>query len=225
MTTIPMNASKMLSGKLARLFNKEELVEILGLAEEKDEDFWNTQKLTVVARFYAYLQNHLGIPFTDERDTLSDEKLAHMSLIAEHFMQNGLTYKVVRTWWLEEGVYLHKKQYTVKHEQERADSLCIKALFFFEGEQPRFLGYTHVVDVETNPLGLEGPESLTPTRMATLFPANEEDKAHAFPVYSITELSKQSLLEQARAFESLRKKFGAKEVKLIVRNKPASAEA
>lgn len=226
MTMTPMNASKMLGGKLARLFNQDEIAGLLGLAEEKDDEFWKSQKLTVVARFYAFLQNHLGIPFTVERDTLADEKLAHMGLLAEHFMQTGLTYKVVRNWWLEEGAYLHKKAYVVKHEQERADSMCIKVLFFFEGDKPRYLGYAHFVDVETAPLdSVELKSGMAITRAATLYPVNEEAKAHAFPVYSLSELTKHSLLEQAKAFESLRKKFGAKEVKLIVRNKQANAQA
>jgi hypothetical protein len=218
-TTRPMAASKMLGSKLARLFDKAQIIELLGLIEEQDPEFWEAQKLTVTSRFYEFLLHRLELPLTTERSTLSDDKLGYLGMIAGHLMHNGLTYKDVRDWWLHEGGYLHKKQFAAKREQERAASFCLNALFLFEDQKPKYLSYAYVMDLESGGLESVGNKEFGVIRKPILLDIKDEKSAHAFPVYSLSELTKESLLEQASSFETLRKQLGAKEVKLLPKHK------
>jgi hypothetical protein len=218
-TTKLMVASKMLGSKLARLFDKAQVIETLGLTEEQNEEFWETQKMTVTTRFYEFLLHRLELPLTTERSTLSDEKAGHLGMVAGHLMHNGLTYKDVRDWWLHEGGYLHKKQFAAKREQDRAASFCIKALFLFEDQKPKYLSYAYVMGIESGGLEGGGDKEFAAIRTPVLLDLTHEKDAHEFPVYSLSELTKESLLEQAKSFETLRKQLGAKEVKLLPKHK------
>jgi hypothetical protein len=218
-TLKPMAASKMLGSKLARLFDKTQVIETLGLTEEQNEEFWEAQKMTVTTRFYEFLLHRLELPLTTERSALSDEKAGYLGMIAGHLMHNGLTYKDVRDWWLHEGGYLHKKQFAAKREQERAANFSIKALFLFEDQKPKYLSYAYVTDLESGGIESGVNNEFAAIRTPVLLELKDEKDAHAFPVYSLSELTKESLLEQTKSFETLRKQLGAKEVKLLPKHK------
>lgn len=221
-TMNPMNAAKMLGAKLARLYDPAQITLMLGITQEQPEKFWEAQKMTVVARFYEFLLHREGLPLTTDRATLPEEKIAYLGLVAGHLMNGGLTYTDVRDWWLMEGKYLHEKQFAAKRELERLNSACIKVMFLFEDSKPKFLSYATVVDIETDPLGaLNVFDAQTAPRAQRQAILVDEASAHEFPVYSVSELDKDSLAEQAKSFEALSRILGATGVKLLVKRKSA----
>lgn len=187
-------AMSRLNAKLNSLANKDELIRMFNIQEEKSDEFWRIQCFTVINRFFTYILHHAGLPLTTNREALSDEDCELFYVKAENYMSNGLSYKEVRDWWLLKGSFLHKEAYTAKYEAEDLLTRRLVVLMFFETGRPYYLAF----DEAGEPVLKE----------------NAED-AYQFPVVRVGQLEKRYLEEAVENFKVAQERVGAVKVKVL----------
>lgn len=184
-----------LNAALRVLYNRDDVARVLGVLEEKTDEFWEQQRRTVMHRFYSFLLAQLGLPQTLEKEALDLTTAARIHEAATAALDSGLTYETVRRWWLLQGRFLHTSAFNAEHERKRVENSRLSVLVFFEGSRPLWLG----INSETHePVLLEDKEA-----------------AHAFPVYSVTDLTPAGLDRAAENFKVLVCKLGATHVKVL----------
>ena len=182
---------------ISLMATKEQVIEALGLKEDKSEEFWEIQLFTVRNRFLAYLlyKHRLDLTlFTGHVDGFTRMDLAST---AEDLLAKGVNYTFIRNWWKSMGTYLHNRAFDAKREREKIAKMDVVVLVFFEKGRPYYLTYK------------DNKTSLV---------ADVKD-AHGFPIMSISELDKNYLANAAKDFDAVVKEFGATHVKLLPRQK------
>jgi hypothetical protein len=187
-------AGKQLGILLSSLANHQDIAEVLNLDEPQEEGFWEVQDQTVKNRFYAYVLHDVGLPLTLSRKELTAEQAALLFTRAYRLKEKGLTYKEVRDWWLNQGMYLHASQFDAKREAEQLAKTCLRVLVFPQEGGAKYLAY----DEQHQPI-------LVP----------DAAEAFQFPVTSQSQLAPQKLLEDAKHFRGLVGQLNAKQVKLL----------
>lgn len=188
-------ASKVVGHALVKMFSKENVMAAIGMEhDDKGDDFWRAQTYSVVARFYDYVLYQMGLALTLDRDDLTPEQFGLVMYGINTALRDGVTYQVVRDWWLCEGQLLHNAAFTAKHEAERLATLRMRVLVFFDQARPRFLAKK------------DGEFTLT----------TDEQEALNFPICGQTQMSKDWKERMSAEFGYLLSKFpGATSVKVI----------
>lgn len=174
----------------------EEVRKVLGIEslDKMPEEFWQTQLYAARNRYYRMLLSMDDtLPLSTEYTDLDDYDLGRLQKLSESFHKNGSTYADVRKWWKERGEFLSDKAFKLRRERNEIGQTFLSVLFVFE-KGAQWLTY-HVgvgADLTTREL------------------------AHRFHIESISQTQKSYLTEMAKHFESLKKQFGAKEVKVLV---------
>lgn len=174
----------------------EEVRKVLGIEslDKMSVEFWETQQYAARNRYFRMLLSMDGnLPISTEYFDLDDYDLGRLQKLSENFHASGRTYADVRKWWKERGEFLSDKAFKLRRERKEIEQTFLSVLFVFE-KGAQWLTY-HAA----------GGADLTTREMA-----------HRFTVESISQTEKSYLAEMAKHFESLKKQFGAKEVKVLV---------
>ena len=174
----------------------EEVRKVLGIEslDKMSEEFWQTQIYAARNRYYRMLLSMDGtLPLSTEFTDLDDYDLGRLQKLSENFHKNGHTYVDVRKWWKERGEFLSDKAFKLRRERKELEQTFLSVLFVFE-KGAQWLTYHSVSGAD-----------LTTREMA-----------HRFSVESFSQTEKPYLDEMAKHFESLKKQFGAKAVKVLV---------
>jgi hypothetical protein len=191
-------ARTQLGAILAKLTTRDNIAKVLGITDEQPEEFWAVQEKTAKNRFFSYLLHDLGLPLTLERKGLELSQAALVITRAYRLLEKGLTYDVVRNWWLSQGTYLHHRSFEAKREAEHLASLCVRVMVEFPEGRPKFLAYD---------------ERYLPILVDQLA------DAHEATVFSIAQLHKDQLVFDADDFRGLVGQLNATGVKLLVGRK------
>lgn len=174
----------------------EEVRKVLGIEtlDNMPEEFWQTQIYAARNRYFRMLLSMDGnLPLSTEYLDLDDYDLGRLQKLSEAFHKNGRTYADVRKWWKDRGEFLSDKAFKLRRERKELEQTFLTVLFVFE-KGAQWLTY-HA----------DSGADLTTREMA-----------HRFSVDSVSQTEKSYLTEMAKHFESLKKHFGAKEVKVLV---------
>lgn len=174
----------------------ESVRKVLGIQslDSMSEEFWQTQIYAARNRYFRMLLAlDQSLQLSTEYSDLDDYDLSRLQLASEQCHKAGLTYADVRKWWKEGGEFASDMAFKLRRERKELSQTFLSVLFVFE-KGAQWLTYN-------SKLGAE----LTTREMA-----------HRFPVESVSQTEKPYLTEMAKHFESLRKQFGAKEVKVLV---------
>ena len=174
----------------------EEVRKVLGIESlhKMPEEFWQTQLYTARNRYYRMLLSMDDtLPLSAEYPDLDDYDLGRLQKLSESFHKNGRTYADVRKWWKERGEFLSDKAFKLRRERKEIEQTFLSVLFVFE----------------------KGAQWLTFNADSGAVLTTRE-MAHRFPVESISQTAKSYLADMAKHFESLKKQFGAKEVKVLI---------
>ena len=174
----------------------ESVRKVLGIQslDSMSEEFWQTQIYAARNRYFRMLLAlDQSLQLSAEYSDLDDYDLSRLQLASEQCHKAGLTYADVRKWWKEGGEFTSDMAFKLRRERKELSQTFLSVLFVFE-KGAQWLTYN-------SKLGAE----LTTREMA-----------HRFPVESVSQTEKPYLTEMAKHFESLRKQFGAKEVKVLV---------
>ena len=174
----------------------EEVCKVLGIEslDKKSEEFWQTQLYAARNRYFRMLLSmDNNLPLSTEYFDLDDYDLGRLQKLSESFHKDGRTYADVRKWWKERGEFLSDKAFKLRRERKELEQTFLSVLFVFE-KGAQWLTYHAGAGAD-----------LTTSEMA-----------HRFPVESISQTEKPYLAEMAKHFESLKKQFGAKEVKVLI---------
>lgn len=169
---------------------------VLGIEsiDNMPEEFWQTQIYAARNRYFRMLlamDQHL--PLSTEYSDLDDFDLGRLQRASEQFHKAGFTYADVRKWWKERGVFESDKSFRLRREKKALEQTFLSVIFVFE-KGAQWLTYNARLGAE-----------LTTREMA-----------HRFSVDSPSQTEKAYLAEMAKHFESLKKQFGAKEVKVLI---------
>ena len=158
------------------------------------EEFWQTQIYAARNRYFRMLLDlDKVLPLSTEYEDLDEMSIERLRRASEQFHKAGLTYADVRKWWKEVGEFKSDKAFKLRREKKMLESTGLGVIFVFE-KGAQWLTYNAKFGAE-----------LTTREMA-----------HRFPVESVSQTEKPYLAEMAKHFESLKKQFGAKEVKVLV---------
>ena len=169
---------------------------VLGIEfiDNMPEEFWQTQIYAARNRYFRMLlamDQHL--PLSTEYSDLDDFDLGRLQRASEQFHKAGFTYADVRKWWKERGEFESDKSFRLRREKKALEQTFLSVIFVFE-KGAQWLTYNARLGAE-----------LTTREMA-----------HRFSVDSPSQTKKAYLAEMAKHFESLKKQFGAKEVKVLI---------
>lgn len=174
----------------------EDVRKVLGIQslDSMPEEFWQTQIYAARNRYFRMLLAlDQTLPLSTEYSDLDDYDLGRLQRASEQFHKAGLTYADVRKWWKEGGEFKSDMAFKLRREKKELSQTFLSVLFVFE-KGAQWLTYNAKLGAE-----------LTTREMA-----------HRFPVDSLSQTEKPYLAEMAKHFESLKKQFGAKEVKVLV---------
>jgi hypothetical protein len=176
------NPMKALGKALAALATREHISEVLGLTEQKPEEFWRIQKFSVASRFFAYIRWMAGESVAQQYHYLSDSEAIHYRDVVQEYLAEGLTYHTIRNWWLSQGAFLNRIEMDAIHEKEYLAELVSRVLVFLESGPPQYLAYD---------------ENYRPKLVATA------GEAHQFQVLSVRETEKCQAESRAEEFSGL----------------------
>ncbi len=162
--------------------------------DKMPEEFWQTQMYAAKNRYFRFLLAVDGnLPLSSEYSDLDDFDLGRLQKLSENFHKKGFTYAEVRAWWKDRGEFESDKAFRLRRENLELQRTFLSVLFVFE-KGAQWLMY----------------DSLFGANLTT------REMAHRFQVDSASQTEKSYLTEMAKHFESLKKMFGAKEVKVLV---------
>ena len=184
-----------LVNSLYSLADTDQIAEVLGIKdlESQTEEFWEGQRRAVKNRFYFYCLHNLGLPLSLEIEDLEIDDLLNVSAYAESLVENPeFSYAPVRNWFRHYGQFATNQ--ITKHRREVRDleTRVLRVLFVFD-KGAKYLKY----------------ENNIPVMAAT------SAEAFTFKVNSLTETSKEYLVEMAKHFEALAEEVGATQVKIL----------
>lgn len=188
-----------LNKTLHKVATTEQIMEALGIAdaESQEEGFWTTMKFAAHLRFYLLCLKKLNYPLSTEFVSLTREHAKELAIVAESFIQTpGFCYKTVHEWFINGGSFEYQKAKELKAEQEFLEARCLHLIVILE-KGAKYLGYS----ASGEPILVDVTES------------------KKFPLNSMTETSKQYLLDMAKHFNNIKDMFNAREVKLLITNK------
>ena len=177
---------------------KEQIALALGIQETttQPEEFWTEQRRAARQRFFLLCLQRMGLDLGTYRETLDSAQAHLVADEAEHLLDHeALTYTLVRQWFLNRGQFDYSAAVIRRQERAKLHGLALRVLVLLEAGGAKYLAY--------------GP-GMTDVRLV-----DKREDAYQFPVLSPSELDKAHLEAMASHFETVRKHFEGKKVKIL----------
>ena len=191
----PMTYHERLNHNLNYVATNDQIMNALGIQDEaSQEGFWTAMRYAAHLRFYLMCLKKADLPLDTDIDTLDRFLVKELADIAYDYINiPGFSYKVVREWFINGGSFEYKKAMTLKEERIYLETHWIRVLVILE-KGAKYLGY-----------GDCGEPILV-----------DFDEAKKYPLHSMTETTKQYLINMADHFKAAKELFNAREVKLLI---------
>lgn len=184
-----------LMNSLYSLADDPAIAAVLGIQDisSQSEEFWKGQRMAVKNRFYWYCLDDLNIPLATEIEELEVDQLEWVTQHAENLLNDAeFNYATVRDWYKSFGQFEADRMFKHRREVRDLETQVLRVLFIFD-KGAKYLKY----------------ENKKPTLCDT------QVGAHTFKVHSLTETTKEYLIEMAEHFSALKEELGAKQVKIL----------